>query len=88
MLTLRLVASLSRRSNPRRFVAALGSADARVLVETDNLPARASCNDLKLAALVFCGLSVCRNSQIDADALHDAPLAEAILDRPLFRDLI
>src|SRR5262249_32719913 len=54
------------------LVPALGTTDAGILVELNNLPSRASGDRLQFTALVLCRLTISRDAKIDADPLcHD-----------------
>jgi hypothetical protein len=48
------------------LVAALGAADAGVLIDADDLPAGPGCNSLQLVALVLGRLPVCADADVDA----------------------
>jgi hypothetical protein len=54
------------------FVASLGSADTGVLIDLDDLPARALGHRLQFAALIAGFLLRSADSEIDRDTFHDA----------------
>ena len=60
---------LQQAIKPGALVPTLRAADAGVPIEPDNFPSCASRNRLQLPALVFSGLTIRRNTQVDTDSL-------------------
>ena len=76
-LSIALAASSAARTaafggvEARTLFPTFGAADARILIDLDDLPAGACCNGLQLAALVAGFLLRSGDLEIDRDALHD-----------------
>ena len=70
MLTLRAVASFNSPVEPRTLVAPLCATYSGVMIKADYFLSGAGSDCLQLTPLIFRGLTVRRNPEIDANPFH------------------